>query len=93
MSLDLTLDRFGAEAVQEASAAVVRFGPQLDLSDGQWLAILVEEVGEVARAMCDRTNGDMDAAEAYDQMHAELVQVAAMALRFRQVLRDRGAKP
>jgi hypothetical protein len=43
------------------------------LTDAEWLAVLTEEVGECARAIQDE--GD-------DELKAELVQVAAMALRW-----------
>lgn len=51
------------------------FNPDLDR--GMKLAILTEEVGEVARAMCDGT-----------ALRGELVQVAAMALSWAQSLED-----
>ena len=45
---------------------------QMPWTDPLWLPVLVEEVGEVARALCDR--------EAAVRVREELVQVAAMAL-------------
>ena len=46
---------------------------EIDLAPGGWLAILLEEVGEVARAMQDETPADV---------RKELIHVAAMTLRF-----------
>ena len=39
-----------------------------------WLTVLAEEVGEAARAVCDRWNGQAD------NLTEELVQVAAVAV-------------
>ena len=47
------------------------------LSAGQKLAILVEEVGEVARAICDRDP---------EHMREELIQVAAVAVAWVEAL-------
>lgn len=44
-----------------------------------WLPILVEEVGEVARALCDR--------EPLEHLYLELIQVAAMAEAWADALR------
>lgn len=54
---------------------------QKDFLDGAWLSVLVEEVGEVAKAMCDhRHKGRVQDEDAYaEELRAELVQVAAMA--------------
>lgn len=43
------------------------------LTDAEWLAVLTEEVGECARAIQDEPD---------DRLRAELVQVAAMAMRW-----------
>jgi hypothetical protein len=43
------------------------------LTDAEWLAVLTEEVGECARAIQDETD---------DRLREELVQVAAMAMRW-----------
>lgn len=43
------------------------------LTDAEWLAVLTEEVGECARAIQDETDV---------RLRAELVQVAAMAMRW-----------
>lgn len=39
-----------------------------------WLTVLAEEVGEAARAVCERWNGNAD------NLDEELVQVAAVAI-------------
>lgn len=44
---------------------------QMSHDDPIWLAVLTEEVGEVARAMCDHSG--------WSHMWKELIQVAAMA--------------
>ena len=41
-------------------------------NDARWLPVLVEEVGEVARILCDNPNDK-------DSLEEELIQVAAMA--------------
>lgn len=52
-----------------------------EFTDSAWLSVLVEEVGEVARAMCDhRHHGEFaDPAAFAVELRDELVQVAAMA--------------
>lgn len=46
--------------------------------DPAFLPVLVEEVGEVARVMCEERHGHIDHTEAAIQLREELVQVAAM---------------
>lgn len=43
-----------------------------------WLPVLVEEVGEVAKVLCDHRHGLLDDIEMIDQLREELVQVGAM---------------
>lgn len=43
-----------------------------------WLPVIVEEVGEVAKVICDYRHGLFDYDEFKRQMRAELVQVGAM---------------
>lgn len=52
-----------------------------EFTDPAWLSVLVEEVGEVAKAMCDhRHHGEFaDPAAFAVELRDELVQVAAMA--------------
>lgn len=47
--------------------------------DPAWLPVLVEEVGEVARVLCERSLGNVDDDVAVTDLREELVQVAAMA--------------
>lgn len=55
-----------------------------------WLAILSEEVGEVARAICEHTLGNEDYETTLQDMHGELVQVAAMALAWADSIQSYG---
>lgn len=48
-------------------------GEEGRLTDAEWLAVLTEEVGECARAIQDESD---------ERLRAELVQVAAMAMRW-----------
>jgi NTP pyrophosphatase (non-canonical NTP hydrolase) len=48
-----------------------RSAEQMPWTDPIWLPVLVEEVGEVARALCD--------GETPERVREELIQVAAMA--------------
>lgn len=57
-------------AVAEANDT---WGPGKHLSPEVWLAVLTEEVGEVARAVLERN---------YPQMEAELAQVSAVCIRW-----------
>lgn len=58
----------------ELERARVKFpGEEGTFSDEMWLTVLVEEIGECARAIQD---------EGADRLRAELVQVAAMAMRW-----------
>lgn len=74
---EVALAPFLEQVVKEIKRAHEKHGPNSmispGLSVGTRLAILVEEVGEVARALTyDEGDGD--------NLHEELVQVAAMAL-------------
>lgn len=57
--------------------------------DHRWLPVLVEEVGEVARALSDVTRNTTE--DTMDAMRSELVQVAAMATAWVAAL-DEGAR-
>lgn len=65
---DVHLERIRANQKHASSG---RSAEQLAPRDGAWLPILTEELGEVARAICDR--------EPLHELRSELVQVAAMA--------------
>lgn len=63
-----------------------KWGAERDLSDGEWLKIIVEELGEVAKASLER--------EGHEARIEELVQVAAVALAWADnVLRNWPAEP
>lgn len=66
---DVRRERLRAHAKHSARG---QSAEQLHHNDPRWLPILVEEVGEVAREICDH---------GYDRTHLrdELIQVAAMA--------------
>ena len=55
-----------------------------------WLAILVEEVGEVAKVVAETTAGDDTMAQRWPAYREELVQVAAVAVAAIEAL-DAGA--
>ena len=48
-------------------------------NDIAWLSVLVEEVGEVAKAMCDHRHHGVYDDGLREEIEAELIQVAAMA--------------
>jgi NTP pyrophosphatase (non-canonical NTP hydrolase) len=48
--------------------------------DPDWLPVLTEELGEVAKEICDHRHGKFDRNEYKSRLRAELVQVAAMAV-------------
>lgn len=47
--------------------------------DPAWLPVLVEEVGEVARALCEFRHLNKDTQQLKRALRSEVVQVAAMA--------------
>ena len=47
--------------------------------DADWLPVLVEELGEVARNLCEHRHGNLTSAQFQQQLREELIQVAAMA--------------
>ena len=93
------------EVGDEVYRAGVKFGDQLDLSDADWLAILVEEVGEAANVLNEisldsrllsRRKDILDIgfslAERREQLRGEVLQVAAVAARWLRVI-DSRVKP
>lgn len=73
-STRLTDMLFFSRATSELRRARLKFPNEEGvLTDAEWLAVLVEEVGECARAMQDETD---------ERLTEELVQVAAMAARW-----------
>lgn len=75
---ELHKERIRAHNKHYASGGSVE---QLDWSDPRFLPILVEELGEVARVICDVALGlhVSDPGNALSQLRKELVQLAAMA--------------
>jgi NTP pyrophosphatase (non-canonical NTP hydrolase) len=71
-----------ADIVDERERQDAKWGP-LGERPTPSLAVLVEEVGEVAEAMCERD---------YENLRAELVQVAAVACAMVEGI-DRGDVP
>lgn len=76
MSDETIMYRIGAEVVKERLRQNVMYGEQ-NLDNGQFLAVLMEEVGEVAQALQEgsREHKPTDASDLYE----ELIQVAAVA--------------
>lgn len=73
---------FSAEVTAEVTRATRLFpGQEQTLTLAEWLAVLTEEVGEVAREINDAHFGDMFDHATLDRIRAELVQVGAMAAR------------
>jgi hypothetical protein len=66
MCIDLAL----RDVRRETSRQVAKWGIQ-DHSQDKWLVILMEEVGEAARAICDKDD---------DNYEVELIQTAAVAV-------------
>jgi len=60
-----------------------KWGSQRDLPDRTWLAILVEEVGEVAKAMLEHDD---------EGLKKEIVQVAAVAVAMIEAIDARNGK-
>lgn len=49
-----------------------------EMSNGQRLAVLMEEIGEVARVLCEQDTSETP--ERWEQLRAELTQVAAVCV-------------
>src|SRR5690606_28544361 len=47
-------------------------------TEPDWLAVVVEEVGEVANVLCDHRHGLLGDADARTRLRGELIQVGAM---------------
>lgn len=63
-----------ADALSERLAHDIKWGETCDHSPGRWLAVLTEELGEVATEMLE--------SEDTDGLYRELIQLAATALAF-----------
>lgn len=70
-----------AEVMAERARQDEKWGPDRDLDDLLWLAILSEEVGETAKAIIEP-----------EDVWAELVQVAAVALAWLECMERRDAR-
>jgi len=64
-------EMFYRDALTENYRQVEKWGSQRDNPPGIWLAILAEELGEVAKAILEN--------EPRENLYQELVQVAAVA--------------
>lgn len=47
-------------------------------ADSAWLPVIVEEVGEVARVLCEQRQGNYDTEKTMAELEKELIQVGAM---------------
>lgn len=60
----------------------------LDWRDRKFLPVLLEEVGEVAHAICENHLGNIDEEELREELILELTQVGAMAAAWLEALID-----
>lgn len=67
-----------ADVADERTRQDARWGRQ-DHSDMQWLAVLTEEVGEVAKCLCEM-NVPGNGHSTVQHLREELIQVAAVAV-------------
>ena len=67
-------EAFYSDALAENYRQVEKWGVRQNQSREKWLAILVEEVGEVAKALLEEDDND--------HLFEELTQVAAVAAAF-----------
>ena len=59
-----------------------------DHDDPDWLPVLVEEVGEVAKVLCDHRHGLMDNDGRDEELREELIQVGAMVAAWIDAIRE-----
>jgi len=76
--IDTIWVRIGEEIVAECARQDEKWGSQRYLSSLKWLAILIEEVGEVAEETLDN--------ESRARLRAEVVQVAAVCVAWLEAL-------
>jgi len=69
----------------ERNRQVEKWGPDHDPGNGVLLAVLIEEVGEVGRALCEH----WPAPYRDHELEAELVQVAAVAVQWLETIKRR----
>jgi hypothetical protein len=96
-STSLVLSELTLSAVQaEATRAHLRHGDHsmlgVAVTESDRLAILTEEVGEVARELNEDRLGNIPPDEWRDRRVRELIQVAAMALTWVEHLEGNGAR-
>lgn len=72
---DMHSERIRAHDKHDANGASMERKPW---DDPAWLPVLMEEVGEVARELCEQASGNRDGDIARTMLRAELVQVGAM---------------
>jgi len=71
---DSSAVRMWFDILEETERQDAKWGSQRDLSRVDWMPILTEEVGEVAKSINDN--------ETIDDLRNELVQVAAVCLQW-----------
>lgn len=74
-------DEFHLERVRAHDKHKDKPGGSMEMKsydEPDWLAVVVEEVGEVAKVLCDHRHGLLADPEARGQLRMELVQVGAM---------------
>lgn len=77
-------DKTLAEVRRESARAIQKHGRSNtavsdSISRGDKLAILMEEVGEVAKVLCEYKQGNISAEEMNAQLRKELAQVASVS--------------
>lgn len=78
----------------EANAARNKFGEQTGLSDLEWFAVLAEEFGEVAMDITKRCVPPVgDDAPTEEDLIVEVIQVAAVAMRWLRAIDNRRGSP
>lgn len=72
---DFHLERVRAHAKHDGNGGSME---RLTYADSAWLSVVTEEVGEVARVLCEVRHGNYSVPDARDALRSELVQVGAM---------------
>jgi len=75
-----------ADIMDEMQRAQDKFGSQTGSMDLEWLAILAEEFGETAQVVTKTSVFPITNPELYPELRAELLQVAAVAIRWLYVI-------
>lgn len=74
---DVHRERIRAHAKHDGNGDSMERKPY---DDESWLSVLVEEIGEVAKEVCDFRHDKFDESEYMKRLREELIQVAAMAV-------------